>query len=312
MRKELVVLDNYAKLKDINHFLAENYRKSVKQNKPALPFDLKKIKLTNKKNSCYDKNHKPKGNLGKMIGVEIECYLPRAAFVSKDSYDYADLEDYDFCIKVAKLFDIFNMKGVSVTEDSSLYGSSTTFGVEIQVLFPIHTPEPLMKVLEILNTFKATVDKDCGLHVHVDLRNKINLKDRKKVIPKVEKTLGILGSLVAPYRCDGEYSSIYNSSFSSSKDSALYYNEYLKTLEYRVHQGVLDYNQIISWVNLCYQITHCKQLEKAMAPTSLGELFEYLNLDNKNKNVLKKKYSQTRADRLIRKLMKHKEEDDIK
>lgn len=296
---EMSVLDQLVCLTKINPALANLYYESVKTNTP-FPFALKSIKKKNK--TCFEKNIKPKGQLGKMVGVEIECWLPTKNFtVSGGEFDICD---YDYCESLAKLFDALSLKGDSVTEDGSLeYGPKGHFGAEIQVMFPISNPAPLKRVIEVLTFLKATVNKNCGLHVHVDLRNLSSKSDRKKVFEQVEYSLPILGALIEPYRCDSEYSSIYQTDVSDShnKESALVLH-WLKTLEFRLHQGSVNYDEILAWVKVCYAVTHSKELKKTLPPRSLQELAYFTNLDDQVMKILNKKYSQSRSDSISKEM----------
>lgn len=309
-------LDIYVKLNSVCPFLAETYRKDLsRKRKPQIPLNLNlnKIKLGKKSNSCFEKEYRPKTvtTKGKMIGVEIECFIPTRCFSILGDSDY-DVDDYAYCKKLAKLFDALNMKGVSVSEDGSLYSSTNkNFGAEIQVLFNINNPEVLQKTLEILHMLGATVNRSCGLHVHVDTRNLPMAKHRKHKIKNLIKLLPVMGSLVPSYRCDGEYSSIYcTSTYNEQKDAAITLNNRLQTIEFRLHQGSLDYARIIAWVNFCHALTHNRNIKPTSFGYTIEEVLEIIKLDKADEKALLKTYSKSMYQKICKRLLDYYEDED--
>lgn len=317
MNSATKALDTYVKLNSICPFLAETYRKDLsRKRKPQIPLNLnlKKIKLKGK-NSCFEKDHLPKTvtSKGKMIGVEIECLIPTRCFSIIGDSDYDDVDDYAYCKKLAKLFDALNLKGVSVTEDGSVCSSNNKqFGAEIKVLFNINNPEVLQKTLNILNMLGSSVNRTCGLHVHVDLRNLPMEKHRKHKMKNLIKLLPVMGSLVPNYRCEGEYSNIYHSSCSEDQDknSALTLNSRLKTIEFRLHQGTLDYNRIIAWVNFCHALTHNRNIKPSSFGYTIEEVLEITKLAKADEKALLKTYSKAMYQKISKRLLDYYEDED--
>ena len=319
MRKEVQVLNNYVRLNSVNPYLAKKYQDAVAKNKSdeiPLGLNLKKKKSKNKK-SCYDKIHKPTKQVGKMVGVEIECYIPKKSFFSKEQmsdmdYLMEDLDDGEMCIRLAKIFDLMDLPGVSVSEDGSLDYMDKSFGAEIQVMFPVNKPEVLIRVMDVLTELNAFVNTNCGLHVHVDIRNHKTAKKRKEAFNHVEKALPIIGSLVKSYRCYSEYSSILEvDPYNCDKNAALQLNNYLKTIEFRIHQGSVNLAEILAWTNFCFEVTHSKELWKSGPMDSLDELVKHTNLAKEHQKVLKKKYSQSRRNVIARQISRVDKDSEV-
>ena len=317
MTSKTETLDTYVKLNSICPFLAETYRKDLsRKRKPQIPLNLnlKKIKLGKKTPSCFEKDHRPKtvSSKGKMVGVEIECFIPTRCFSIIGDHDDLD-DDYFYCKKLAKLFDALNLKGVSVTEDGSLYSSNKKqFGAEVKVLFNVNNPEVLQKTLEVLNMLGASVNRSCGLHVHVDVRNLPMAKHRKHKMKNLIKLLPVMGSLVPNYRCEGEYSNIYHSSWTADQDknSALTLNNRLKTIEFRLHQGTLDYKRIIAWVKFCHALTHNRNITPSSFGYTIEEVLEITKLDKTDEKTLIKTYSKAMYQKICKRLVDYYEDED--
>ena len=160
------------------------------------------------------------------IGVEIECY---GEFL-KDKLPYWAREGED--------------------------GSLSENGVEFRLL--LKRSELELRLNKFTNLIKGThtVNKTCGLHVHLDCRGR-SKDEVLKLAKKLDKWLYALREFVPESRrglsnngrnfCAFGISPSGHDRYRAVNMRAFYDK---KTLEIRLHSGTTDYTKIISWIRL--------------------------------------------------------------
>jgi len=188
------------------------------------------------------------------IGIEIECY---GEFL-KDKLPYWAREGED--------------------------GSLSENGVEFRLL--LKRSELELRLNKFTNLIKGThtVNKTCGLHVHLDCRGR-SKDEVLKLAKKLDKWLYALREFVPESRrglsnsgrnfCAFGISPSGNDRYRAVNMRA-YYDK--KTLEIRLHSGTTDYTKIISWIRLLETLMVIKAPPsgvEGVAALSLIPLCEY-------------------------------------
>lgn len=175
------------------------------------------------------------------VGVEIE-------FISKVSYD--------------DIFDIILQRGlidkVSLGYDESINCDSfyQENGYEIKLIdTEKNIKDLIIQVIGILKEVDAEVNSSCGLHVHIDVRN----RDRVKTYKNFVRAQDLLYKLVCSSRSDNNYC------YRQSSEEPLWasHNRGVEltskpTIELRMHHGTLDPKIITNWVKLLTSIANKK------------------------------------------------------
>lgn len=131
--------------------------------------------------------------------------------------------------------------------------------------------EVVRKVTVILEELKATVNKTCGMHVHVDCRT----RDPEKVYQNLVSSQAILLRMNPKSRIEKYARLNKERDFEMAKnnggdrgghiDEGRYYainaKAYTKhkTIEIRVHAGTVDFKKITNWANILVCIANCKE-----------------------------------------------------
>lgn len=212
---------------------------------------------------------KPKHDLARFFGIEIECIIPMN---SEDEY-CDDCED-SMCdcimdrrdesisnklktaFKNARLFDI-EVKGDGSISD---YNGSEESPVEITFTCSINNLEKIDRVCKVLNQMNARVNKSCGLHVHVDMRKRDAETESKRLI----NALPILRRLVPETRRTNTYCLDNKGKL---KHSSRYYAVNFQamrthnTVEVRLHSSTTNSSKIKNWILLLNTIVENKALD---------------------------------------------------
>lgn len=176
----------------------------------------------------------PKKEKTNYIGIEIECFADCDDREISNLILENDLEEY---INVGE-------DGSIDTEDSD----QTSF--EIRVLATEkELPGVLTKLGAILDEVGADVNESCGLHVHLDMRN----RNVERCYQKLVKFQDVLFSLVDEDRWSSHYCRyVQGTSDKQDRYTAINFTSYenLKTLEVRLHHGSVNMKEITNWVKL--------------------------------------------------------------
>jgi hypothetical protein len=233
------------------------------------PGQIRAISLKRKVKDLYIAKLPVKPN--RYIGLELEFCAP--------------IEELDFAIK---LWEAGVHKFAQIKKDGSLRPKVGEYGYELAFLFPeTHYKKNLRQVCKILKEVGARADdRRCGLHVHIDMRH------RKKdiVYNNLVACQNVLFSFLDPDRRGNEFcrtveSRKFPKKFDNTREeryktiNAASYYKY-KTLEVRMHEGSVNYTQIVNWMALLIKISN----HKTRIKTDINELTilkKRFRIDNK-------------------------------
>lgn len=199
------------------------------------------------------------------FGVEIECFVNQYAM-----YDAAQAND----VKIA--YESYNH-----TDGKSYYKFVTDASVQgvngrgIECVSPVLKGAAGMKslkaVCKALNDANATVNKTCGLHVHVGAKDLTN-EQRANVFKNYAMLEQTINVMFAPSRRNNGYCKGLASKMTELSEchsiadiqGALRYDRYYtvnpmafnrhQTIEFRQHQGTTNFEKISMWVNFCTKL----------------------------------------------------------
>lgn len=183
----------------------------------------------------------------KYIGIELEFCAP--------------INEEQFAIK---LFQKGIHKYAQLKTDGSLRPKEKETGFELAILLEETSYKKNLKIItDVLQEIKAvSKDRRCGLHVHIDMRR----RDKDLVYNNLVACQYALLSIVNPERYNNEFcrvveDRIFPTEFTGERqeryktiNAAAYYK--YRTLEVRMHEGSVDYNEISKWVDLLVQIAN--------------------------------------------------------
>ncbi len=170
------------------------------------------------------------------IGIEIECFADMSmaeAMMLAVEYGVSDW--------------------VEIADDGSIepeVGRDFEFKV---LLKEKSLKSQLMKLGKFLKAGKFKVNKSCGLHVHLDMRN----RDLDKTYFRLLKFQDLMfGMVSSERRSNNEYCAYTDRWNRDERYVAINRSAYAKhkTIEIRLHQGTVDVKLISNWVNLLLKI----------------------------------------------------------
>lgn len=218
-------------------------------------------------------------------GIEIECYANSGQLSERQVDNWESKEDG------------------SLREDGAEYASPKLKG---------HAGlNSLAKVLDALNDNDHSVDKTCGLHVHIDATS---FENDPKTVNRIGRLVYMWESLI--YAClpesrrDSRYCKPLERGNLSSPSEGVYsgtryygFNVQAlrrhSTLEFRYHSGTLSYEKIARYVKLCLQLVKIGKARKTQgqfkrkAKANIKNLMRFmavLRLDNDDKRYWLKRY----------------------
>lgn len=238
--------------------------------------------------------HKPDANLGKFAGVTIPCfgehkkgrvfaqsgevlkiYIKRNVQTLYEEKKPILLKKYigielEFCAPIKKdelslkLFRSGIHKYAQLKSDGSLRPHPKEEGFELAILLEeANYKKDLQKITNLLSQIGAKAsERRCGFHVHLDMRR----RNKELVYSNLVACQYALLSIVDPSRYNNEFCKVVDTrkwptEFTGDREeryktinAAAYYK--YKTLEVRMHEGSVDYNQITNWVDLLLKITN--------------------------------------------------------
>lgn len=180
---------------------------------------------------------KPKSQKTNYVGLEIECFT-----------NYTPVE--------VQLFLIDNKldNWVEVVDDGSIEPNTFhQYPVEFRILIPqTRLSQYLNKLGAFFKKYKFYVNSSCGLHVHLDMRN----RNVDKCYTNLLNFQDLLFRLVAKSRQNNNYAEYVTLPKTGNRYLAINWISYArhKTLEVRLHQATLDVELIKNWVNLLLKI----------------------------------------------------------
>lgn len=183
---------------------------------------------------------KPDENV-RSVGIEIECYIPRSA-------------------DLTKLYPVAQY--VNITQDGSINGyPSDHSGAEFRVCAPAYKmAEVITTLCAILKDIGAKVNTSCGLHIHLDQRNRTP-EEIQTTFANFIRAQNLLLSVVPKSRRTNTYckkhrgtdfqSAMYGQRYKIVNASA--YRKH-KTIEIRLFNGTVNAEKIINWTKTLWAI----------------------------------------------------------
>ena len=158
---------------------------------------------------------------------------------------------------------MLNIPYITVTEDGSIENEGNYRGVEVKLMVTMDTLSNIDKVTKLLkDKFDATVNRSCGLHIHLDARHIAKDQHREeyeKVAYRIEKAMKLLRWTVPSHR---RGDNAYNKPGMSFSDRYREINATnVETIEIRNHEATLDAKEIKNWIKLMYKCFNCTELD---------------------------------------------------
>jgi hypothetical protein len=210
------------------------------------------------------------------MSKQVRSMRIREAKTPKTNKNYVGIE-LEFCaplsyeqlaVKLSEsgLDDFCHLKGDGSVEPDQRGG----YGHEITILAEqdkIHAIIP--NVTAALVEHKAYVNKTCGYHVHIDMRN----RDARKAFENLRRVQPLLYKMVPKSRKTGRYCKpIRTLNYDSARSSG---NRYVginaqamrehNTLEIRLHSSTLDPKKILAWVDLLIGVTDSEAIKRTIS-----------------------------------------------
>ena len=200
-----------------------------------------------KENLSYKSVYPKKDDKSNYVGIELEFIISQGNINKLEIL----LMNYNLLNKV------------TLTDDSSIdydYYANLE-GMEIRVLDTETNIKNTMKqVIKILKLCGVEVNSSCGLHVHMDARN----RNKTKLFDNFIMCQEYLYSLVSRSRKDNDYCA-YRSIFGGKAENNLtehYYgvskSSQCNTIEIRMHESTLNLKKINRWLDLLIVIANRK------------------------------------------------------
>lgn len=198
-----------------------------------------------------------------------------------------------------------------LTPDGSLSYTGRREGFRtIEVVSPILQGEAGIRALKLICEAHAEVgtivNRTCGLHVHHDATT-LTAAQAKRVAHSYHNVQRLIDSLVAPSRRGGNtYCNAFNSSELRQIDAATNMSDFSygigrykhvnighaymahKTIEFRQHQGSVDFEKIAAWISLGQHImAHAVNGQTLQSTDSLDEMCNALGMPEDTLNFFK-------------------------
>lgn len=221
---------------------------------------------------------KPTDN-AQYVGIEIECVLPK-------TFQEIDLAKFGKWLNIG-------------TDGSIQYDSSKETSRELRVLCKREEVRTLIPdLMNTLAEMKASVNKSCGLHIHLDQRQALNPADN---FLKLVRSLNLLYTVVPKSRRENQYChrnrrTNFEVAVRGERYKAINASAYrkFKTLEVRLFGGTLNAEKIINWIETLHAIV--EGTVPARAPRTFeGARSHWTGLTDENLAWLKARQKQFAA-----------------
>ena len=200
------------------------------------------------------------------VGVEIECLIPNMGTNTLTNI-----------FKQARL-----SRWVNVTTDSSVVDEDcrcgrcgydcSIMGAEIRVLAKESEYKLIIsKVVKVLLSVGAYVNETCGLHVHLDMRQRdaptcaLRLLEQQDVMVAMQPRHRVKSGYCSYMEIEAQMAAFYKwISLTPERYSVVNTTSYarLKTIEVRVHEGTLDSKEICDWIKWLVSVVDNKNITK--------------------------------------------------
>lgn len=185
-------------------------------------------------------------NLKNPFGIEMEFYVGNGSYTSRDSI-------YNICY--------------DASSDGSLYNG---VGVEVRVLEEANKvgreAGRILKSIHSTHTNKPYIDRTCGLHIHINMRDRYQnscndrytqrLEIARKLAPYLIPLQDELYSIFPERARTGGYASSFNNARRLTEERYLWLaiSPRYPTLECRLHPGSVNPDVVIAWSKCCVQL----------------------------------------------------------
>jgi hypothetical protein len=222
------------------------YLKFLKDNESKIVFTRKSPKEGSKDNH---------------VGIELE-------FLCKATSDKLGLKLYE--AGVGKYVTLKTDPSIKCSHESSPSDcgqcNNKIFSHELCIIVnEVNYKDVMKSVCEVLNKEDAVINKSCGMHVHIDCRN----RDAEKVYQNLFSSQNVLlrmnpKSRIEKWAKKNDERDFKIASNGHSRDDRYYainamaFQKY-GSIEIRVHSGTVDYTKITNWVSLLVSIANCSE-----------------------------------------------------
>lgn len=221
----------------------------------------------------------------------------------KNKYRYVGIE-LEFCSPMnsseiaIELLDAGVLKYCNLRDDASLRPKSGEFGHELCILVKEKEVNfVLNKACMVLNKVKAVSDESrkCGLHVHLDMRNRNIFKNYYKLLycqdilmkmtPKERRDTQFCKKIKTTNKPELDGDQSYYSGNRYKTINAMSYSRH-KTLEVRLFHGSVNYEEIVNWVNLLVSIAKSRKVPK-QSLTSVKQIGDAYKLKKQQRRYMR-------------------------
>lgn len=175
-----------------------------------------------------------------------------------DNDDESGFDD-DSAISDAKAFfkkkvTELKIKGLDVKHDGSLDADGdeeTVLPIELTLLVRQDDLSDLEKLCKLLNDLGAYVNNSCGLHVHIDSRDKTKAQIQT-IARRFEAALPFMTKLVPRSRRENRYCKAGVSTLNGDRYHAVNLTSFAKhgTIEVRLHSATTNFVKIKNWLKI--------------------------------------------------------------
>lgn len=223
------------------------------------------------------------------FGVEIECNVRRG------EVEHFATPAFNYCYEHYNHTD--NRSYYKFVTDGSVRGESP-----IECVSPILDDtadgfKSLQNALQVLNRAGASVNRTCGLHVHVGVSD-YSTSEIVSIYKNYQRLERVIDSFMAPSRRGNEAyyaQSITGYDFDTCNSTddivRLLGGRYFKvnpmaygrhrTIEFRQHQGSVDYNKISMWVKFCCKLVEWSKKHTLECEVTTIEEVPFINEEEK-------------------------------
>jgi Putative amidoligase enzyme len=311
----LLPTSKFEKLKEFKQIIRDKYQDS-RQKLRALRVHRKTQKLNNlgvnisyeicggiihnRMKPVFGRGESPRGYISKEIGAIMKFARSKDKQIvfeekkpqTKDNYVGVELEF--FCDLNAedlafKLYEYDLGKNVYLRQDASIRQEGSTYPHEVNILAKEKDVEDVIKrVSKVLLAANAKVNKSCGMHVHLDMRN----RDHEIAFHNLVSSQNILFAMNPFSRQNGTYCKRQDTKVfkeasvnHGSRDDRYYGINALaharhNTIEIRIHSGTVQASKINNWITLLLNIIN-KKSPVARAASTLRAFIKQYDIDSK-------------------------------
>lgn len=206
------------------------------------------------------------------VGIEIECVTPNDA-------------DFSILLPFSKY--------INIGTDGSVEAGRNETGSEFRVCIKRDEVRSVLPgIMQAIKALGATVNKSCGLHVHMDQRHQKTREEVATVFQRLVRSLGLLYTVVPPSRRRNTYCKRNrHADFNRARDGERYKAvnagawERHGTLEVRLFGGTLEETKIINWIETLYAIAEGETVLRC--PKTFDTALRYWKLSDENLAWLK-------------------------